>query len=161
VHVVDAGHVRNLELDSLGFVGTPEHLLIPRFELDSHSDWNRDGDQQDTVFFAWHPASNQTLDTAIACSSVLGASGERLLMGVTEHADRRDWNHDGDMDDLAYVRHDFAARRNVGLDLVGAFPGAGMVLAEGRTVVLVDEAAHEADLNQDGDRADSVPFVSE
>jgi hypothetical protein len=149
----------NLGLDSQGFTSAGWRAVIPRSELDALTDWNGDGDHQDVVVFVHNVHEDETTNTGVA-GLVLGASSERLLLAVPELADGRDWNGDGDRDDLAYVHHDFASGSNASIDgLLGSFPGSGRILASKRSVVLVDEAAQERDLNGDGDRADSVPFV--
>ncbi|NOT31295.1 MAG: hypothetical protein HOP15_12690 [Planctomycetes bacterium] len=161
VHVVDGRGPRNLRLDSQGLTGAPGHVLIPRSELDAGADWNGDGDQLDLITFVRNSLTERTSNTAIA-GLVLGASGKRLLLAVPERDDGRDWNQDGDLDDVAYVHHELALVKNVGLrGLLGAFPGWGRVLSSGHSVVLADEASQASDLNRDGDQNDSVPFVVE
>lgn len=130
---------RNLGLDSRGLSCSPGGVLIPRAEQDSGTDWNRDGDEQDVVVFVLDEETGAASDTAVA-AAVLGASGARLLLAVLERADGRDWNHDGDMDDLAYVHHEFALATNVALDgLLGSF----------------------SPMNGDADLLDTVPFVAD
>jgi hypothetical protein len=159
VHVIDGRGLHNLGLDSRGLTGAPGRALIPRSEEESRADWNGDGDRLDVVTFAWDSEMRATSNTAVA-GTVLGASSERLLLAVSEAGDGRDWNADGDLDDLAYVHHDFARGVNSWVGVVGRLPGTGRMLGL-RSVVLADEAAQGADLNRDGDRLDSVPFVVE
>jgi hypothetical protein len=162
VHLFDGatGEIRNLALDSQGLVGAPAHVLFARSELDSGNDWNRDGDLEDEVLSVTDPRTGRTRNSGVA-GIVLDTSAGRLLLGVSELVDGRDWNRDGDRDDFVYVLHDLVRSRSASLGVTGAFPGSGELLAEGRTVVLVDEASEGADLNGDGDLTDSVPRVFE
>src|SRR5204863_8920698 len=88
---------------------------------------------------------------AAGSSSIVDERGG-LLVYSGETVARRDWNGDGDLDDVVLFTWDERSGElvNTGLDANAASLGQGLVL------VVVLEAHGAGDLNGDGDTLDSV-----
>lgn len=160
VHIVQLQDhaIENLRITADSASATAQLVLIERLEETDEVDWNRDGDRDDEVLFVLDRRTGRVHNTAVASTGfVLGASDDRVLFSVSEFADGRDWNGDGDRADFVHAIFDVGTGHVTSLGLAGE---SGQRIGE-RFVVLVDEAAQGQDLDQDGDQTDTVPFVVE
>jgi hypothetical protein len=158
--VSDVLHVFDVEtgaVTSLGFEGhflgsTEGALLMLRQE--QADDWNGDGDSSDLVLFAWSAASGAVRNTGLCAASFLGAGGTRVLVAVSEAAQRADLDADGDQEDTVLVLLDVVsgAWRSLGL----ATDGRDARLGPSGAAALVPEQSQGRDLNGDGDLDDRV-----
>ncbi len=155
------GTVDNLGLDcSETFFAAADRLLIARAEESDELDRNGDGDQLDTVFFAWDSLTGGVTHLGLATMGrSFGTCESRVLLIAPEASEGRDLNGDGDEADFVIVVHQLATGVNHGLALATAtFDEIGLT-QDGRGAFLVLEDGQDADLNGDGDQSDGVLHV--
>jgi len=101
--------------------------------------------------------SGRVSSTDLEAATVLDASDERALVLVSEERVGLDLNGDGDAADEVFSLYDGARRRSTNLGLAG-FGGDDLRLlaSGGRALLAVVEQRQGADLNGDGDQADTV-----
>jgi len=162
---VETGISTDLGLDALSVQASGEHFLFLRQEGPSGEDWTGDGDQDDTVVWVRDATSGATHHTGLAQGGDIDASSaSALLLRVSEIGQDRDVNGDGDLFDVAWVRHDFASQTNQDLGAAGLVGGTGgsVLLDDGRGALVVFEGGQDfggadgRDLNGDGDVSDFV-----
>jgi hypothetical protein len=155
-HVFDLVNrtITNLAVAGTVFRAADGRLLFARSEAQAQVDWNRDGDQLDSILFAWDEATTQLVNSGLASVGVLDARGSRVLLVQSEEEQDQDLNGDGDRVDFVLASYDFTTglASNIGL----AASLEGVLLSETAALVLVPEIDQGRDLNGDGDFGDSV-----
>lgn len=139
-----------------------EVLLLWLDEREDGLDRNADGDADDLVLTKFHPQFlfEENLGLA-ATAGVLAQAGSGALVAVSELAQGRDLNGDGDqLDQVAFRLEvsfpiDFPERVDTNLGVAIQTTGAAL-LQDGRGLVLVREDQEGVDLNGDGDLDDAV-----
>ncbi len=149
------------ELGSPAFHAVDRRAAFYAAETSATGDLNGDGDTSDAAVLSVYDGVR-----GFMVESGLATNGERALFAsgffvvlLSEAEQRVDANGDGDFDDLVF--HDFdpitGLVRNLGLE--GAPPSS--IEGNGALGLLVVESLQSGDLNSDGDRLDTVPFVHE
>jgi len=152
--------VRTDLLVSTGFAGSDvqragERLVIGVDELSQGQDLDQNGFLDSNVPVLYELASGRSEVLAVD-GSVVRPTERGLLVRARESLSRRDWNGDGDQDDLVLFTWDERDRRLVNTRLA---PANAAFLGEGLALLEMDEAALSRDLNGDGDEEDFVVHV--
>ncbi len=149
------------ELGSSALRAVDRRAAVFAAETSATGDLNRDGDTSDTaVLSVYDGVRGFVVESGLATNGAraLFASGFVVVL-VSEAAQRVDANADGDLSDLVF--HDFdpltGLVRNLALE--GAPPQS--IEGSGALGLLVPESLQSGDLNGDGDRSDTVPFLHE
>lgn len=158
--ISDILHVYDTETGQVLDLGFEAHLLgafegtLLLLRLEHEEDWNGDGDTDDLVLFAWSAGRHTAASTGLAIGALLGSTGGRVLVSVSEAAQQADLDGDGDRDDLVLALFDGSSGRVLPLGL--ATDGRDVRLGVHGAAVLVPEQSQGVDLNGDGDLLDRV-----
>ncbi len=149
--------VENTGLSTDFYVGVSDLAIALLVSESAHgmTDLNGDGDHDDHVVHVYVPATGEVFNSelALGAGGALADIGGVVVVGVGE-ADQAgtDLNLDGDTDDIVIHILDVVSGTVDNTQLAGGF----VVAVGDRGVFLVPEADQRADLNGDGDMADSV-----
>ena len=127
VHESTTGSTTNLGLDADN--GAGRGLGFYFFAVDEEAqggrDLNGDGDKRDRVLHFYETEERRTTNLALASTALAGApspSGRYLVFNVTESAQGKDLNGDGDSTDVVSHLYDRTTRELRNLRVVGTVP---------------------------------------
>jgi hypothetical protein len=159
LHVLDleSGVVKNIRLAVSNVMVLKDVVTFNVREGDS--DLNGDGDTLDKVAHLLRLGTNEVVNLGLARSFILSAEGHWCVFRVSEQAQGRDLNRDGDMGDAPLHMHDVRTNsvRNLGLTTrsLGKVEQSGPVAA----FLVSERSVDSPDLNGDGDELDDILFV--
>lgn len=147
-------HAHQDRLESTGLHGVAQsfdgRLVVEVDEEAQGADLDRSGTLDSLVPVFYELSSGRTQNLGIDAEVQVGEAG--LLLLSREIASRRDWNKDGDRDDVVL----FTWEPHRGLVNSRLSPRFALPLGEDVALLLNDEGDAGRDLNGDGDLADTV-----
>ena len=160
LHVWDlaTGVLQNLGVEARRVVATEEEVAFLREEASAGADLNGDGDRADLVVHVWDSRDAAVQNVRWSALNILDARGPTVLFVTSEQEEGVDLNGDGDLEDFPLVYHDRASGYTASL---GVIVSQAVLASPAVLYALESEPATGADLNGDGDVADSVLRVIE
>ncbi len=150
--VLDTGLAFEPHAASLAFAGEQVGILV-RETYQGSQDLNSDGDFDDDVVHVVDPVSGTAVNLRLDAVGLRG-SDQLLQIARVEPSAGQDWNHDGDLYDLVVFLWD-----PVTLDTTNTRVASDFLPLDSsaeRVLLAALEEGEERDLNQDGDRHDTV-----